>query len=161
VGCLKQCARHRRQHEKGDEEADTAIRDERAGKHYRKDCALVSKLLAHETGDGLHRPAVVHELSEQRTEQEYRKELRDELRRTAHERLRPVSEEGFSRGRRRNKRDSRGEQKDAPAAKRKPYEKPKGCENTKKTHASDLLQQNVEVDGRLLADVVGFRADKG
>jgi len=118
----------------------------------------VPKLLTHETGDGLHRPAVVHELSEQRTEQEYRKELRDELRRTAHECLRPVGEEGLSCGCRRDKRDSRGEQKDAPAAKRKPNEKPKGCENSEKT--SDLLQQNVEVDGRLLADVVGFRADE-
>jgi len=119
------------------------------------------KLLTHETGNGLHRPAVVHELSEQRTEQEYRKELRDELRGAAHERLRPVSEEGFARGRCRNKRDSRGEQEDAPATKRKPNEKPKGCEYSKKTHVSDLLQQNVQIDRGALADILPIGLQKG
>ena len=121
----------------------------------------MAELFTHEAGDGLHRPAVIHELSEQRTEQENRKELRDELRGAAHERLRPVGEEGFSCGRSRNQCDSRGEQKYAPAAKRKPDQKPKGCKYTEKTHASDLLQQNVEVDRRLLAYVVSVGAEKG
>jgi hypothetical protein len=72
-----------------------------------------------------------------------------------------VSEEGFARGRCRNKRDSWGEQKDTPATKRKPNEKPEGCEYSKKTHMSDLLQQNVQIDRGALADILPIGLQKG
>ena len=72
-----------------------------------------------------------------------------------------MGEEGLSGGRGRDKRDSRGEQKDAPATKRKPNEKAEGCEYSKKTHMSDLLQQNVQIDRGALADILPIGLQKG
>ena len=80
----------------------------------------MSELGAHEVGNGLHGPAVIHELPEQRAEDKYREELGDKSCGAAHEGLRPVGEQGFTRERRSEQRDSRREEKYAPAAEREP-----------------------------------------
>src|SRR4029077_15754481 len=95
---------------------------------------LGSQFLAHEIGDGLHRPAIVHKLSEQRAEQEYREELRDERRCGAHECLRPMGEEGLLRGGGGQQRYGRCKEKHAPAAEGKPDKTPKSGEYSKQTH---------------------------
>jgi hypothetical protein len=94
----------------------------------------VPKLFTHEIGDGLHGSAVVHEFSEQGAEQEYREELRDELRRAAHESLGPMGKKGFPRGGGRHQGNSRGEEKHAPASKRKPDKKSERSQYTGETH---------------------------
>ena len=81
VGGAKQRMRHRREHEEGDEQADAAIGDERAGEHDRQHGALGAEPLGHEGRDRRHRAAVLHQLAEQRAEQKNREELHDELRR--------------------------------------------------------------------------------
>ena len=89
---------HRRQHEERDEQADAAVGDHRAGQDHRQHGAVRAQSLGHEAGDRLHGAAVVHELSEQRPEQEQWKELGQETRGTAHERLGPVREQGLACG---------------------------------------------------------------
>jgi Spy/CpxP family protein refolding chaperone len=80
VGGLEQALRHGDQDEEGDEQADAAIGDAGAGESHGEDRPRRSELLAHESGDGFDRAAVVHQLAEQGAEQKERKELRKELR---------------------------------------------------------------------------------
>ena len=95
--------RHRRDHEEGDEQADAAIGDDRSAQNDRENGALRAELLGHEIGDRRHRAAVLHQLAEQRAEQEERKELGQKAGRAAHERLRPVGEQRLPRKKRRRR----------------------------------------------------------
>ena len=75
----EQLLRHRGEHEEGDEQADAAIGDERAGEHDRQHgAALRPSRSRHEARDRRDRAAVLHQLAEQGAEQEQRKELREE-----------------------------------------------------------------------------------
>ncbi len=113
--CAKQFVRHWREHEKRDEKADAAVGDQRARENHGKYRALRTQAFGHVLGDRRYRAAVFHQLAEQRAKKKDRKELHDEARRTAHERLRPMGEQrlaGQSGG------QDRGEQEqaaDAPA----------------------------------------------
>src|SRR5262245_43877240 len=88
VGGFEQALRHGNEDEKGDEQADTAIGDDGAGKSHGTEPPRRSELLGH-----FDRAAVVHQLAEQGTEQKERKELREELRGSAHEGLGPMGKE--------------------------------------------------------------------
>jgi hypothetical protein len=90
VGGAEQLLRHRRQYEKGDEETDAAVGDHRARENHSEYGVACAQTLRHEARDRFHGAAVVHELAEQRAEQEQRKELREKLRGVAHERLCPM-----------------------------------------------------------------------
>ena len=76
----EQVLRHGRDHEEGDEEADAAVGDDRSAQNDRENGALRAELLGHEIGDRRHRAAVLHQLAEQRAEQEEREELGEEAR---------------------------------------------------------------------------------
>ena len=117
-GGAKQRMRHRREDEEGDEQADAAIGDERAGQHHGENHAPLAERFGHEVGDRRDRAAVLHQLAEHGAEQKQRKELRQKPRGTAHEDLRPVAPAAArppnSRG---NQRGGRRKQQHAPAAK--------------------------------------------
>ena len=66
------------EHEEGDEQADAAVGDERAGQHHRQHRAARAELSRSCSGDRGDRAAVLHQLAEHRAEQEQRKELREE-----------------------------------------------------------------------------------
>jgi len=84
--------------------------------------APLSEALYHEVGNGRDRAAVLHELSEQRTEQKQRDELRQETRGAAHEGLRPVGKQRLACERSGQQGGRRSEQKHAPAAECEPYQ---------------------------------------
>ncbi len=115
-GGAKQRMRHRREHEEGDEQADAAIGDQRAGENHRQHGPLGPEPLGHEGRDRRHRAGVLHQLAEQRAEQKDREELHDELGGARHERLRPVREHRLPRQPRGDDRGRGREQKNAPAA---------------------------------------------
>jgi hypothetical protein len=76
----------------------------------------------HELRNGGDRATVVHQLAEQRTKQEQRKELRNEACGRTHEGLGPVGEQWIARESRRDQcRDGR-QPEHAPAAKSQPDE---------------------------------------
>src|SRR5579871_1313401 len=112
-------------------------------------------------GDRGDRSAIVHELAEQRAEQKYREELRDELRSAAHESLRPMGEQGLSGESSSDDRDKRRKEQHAPPAEREPDQKAKGNDDSDETHGSDLLQEDIQVDRRALADVLAVGAKEG
>src|SRR5262249_38077876 len=130
----EQFSRHRRQDEKGNKQAHAAIGDQCASKYNGQDRPLVPELGAHEIGDGLHRSAVVHELSEQCTKEKYRKELRHELCCAYHESLRPVGEHWLSGEGRSQERYGRREKEHTPSAKREPDQQAEGNEDSDEAH---------------------------
>jgi hypothetical protein len=107
--------RHRRQHEERDEEADAAVGHHGAREHDRQDRMTRAQLLDDEVRDRLGGAAVIHELAEQRAEQEQGKELTEKLRRAGHERLRPMGEQGLPRERRHDERCRGRQEENAPA----------------------------------------------
>ena len=122
----EQRLRHRRQHEERDEQADAAVGDQRAGEHDREHRALRPEPLGHEARDRRHRAAVLHQLAEQRAEQEQREELHEESRRRAHEGLRPVGEQRLARDGGGDQRRGGRQHQHAPAAKGQPDEQRRG-----------------------------------
>jgi hypothetical protein len=68
IRCPKQRLSHRRQHEKGDEEAHSPIGDERACEYTRQHRVARSQLIHHELGDGRDRAAVLHQFTEHGSE---------------------------------------------------------------------------------------------
>ena len=124
VGGLEQALPHGNENEEGDEQADAAIGDDRAGESHREDGPRRSELLGHEFGDGFDRAAVVHQLAEQGAEKKERKELREELRGAAHEGLGPMGKERLACRGSSNEGGGRSQQQHAPAAIGQPDEKP-------------------------------------
>ena len=108
----------------------------------------------HEARDRSHGAAVVHELAEQRAEQEQGKELRQELRGTSHECLRPMGEQRLPRKGGREKRRGGRQQENAPAAIGEPDQQSESDQDAQETHRSALRQQHVEIGGRAVTDVV-------
>jgi len=100
----------------------------------REDHAARPQLLGHEIGDRGDRPRVFHQLAEQGAEQKERKELGEEPRPAAHERLGPVGEDGLARDERRDDRGDRREQKNAPAFEGEPDQDAEADENPQKAY---------------------------
>ena len=124
VGSLEQALRHGDENEEGDEQAHAAIGDDGAGESHSEDRTRRPELFGHESGDGFHRAAVVHQLAEECAEEKKRKELREELGGAAHEGFRPMGKQRLSRRGSRDEGRGRRQQQHAPAAIGQPDEKP-------------------------------------
>ena len=77
-----------------------------------------------------------------------------------HEHLGQVRKQRLAAEQRGNERCKRRQQKHAPAAKSEQDEQGEPDEEAEKTHASALRQQDVEIGGRLPADVGTVRGEK-
>lgn len=130
----KQRLRHRNDDKEGDEQADAAVGDQRACEHDREDDPAFAQAPGDEARDRSDRAAVVHELSEHGAEQKNRKELREKLRRTTHEGLRPVGKQWLATEGCGHQRTERREQQHAPAAEGETDQQSKPDENAEKTH---------------------------
>src|SRR5262249_57294197 len=75
---------------KAKKKQNPAISDDRSRQHDGKHRMLRAQFFRHETSDRRNRPAVLHQLSEYRSEQKKRKELAQKCRSAAHEGLCPV-----------------------------------------------------------------------
>ena len=106
VGFAEEGNGHRRQYEEGDEEADATVGHSGASKDHRKDRAAGTQFRRHVARNGANRAAVVHQLPEQRAEQENREELCDEACRCFHEGLCPVGQQRLAGNARSHERGS-------------------------------------------------------
>jgi hypothetical protein len=75
------------------------------------------------------------------------KKLHDEAPGASHECLRPVSEQRLSGQSRRKDGGGGREKKNAPAAIGEPDQKAESHKDAEKSHASDLFQQRVDIEG--------------
>ena len=105
-------------------------------------------------------PEILHQLAEQRAQQEQGEELRHELRGVEHEGLRPARKQRLGCKSRGDQASHRREQKDAPPAEGKENEKSERDKDAQKTHGSELRQELVDVQRRRLAKVVAMRDQK-
>src|SRR5262249_20257770 len=123
---------------KGDEEADPAISHKSAGEYNCQHGAARTESHAHETCDGGHRPAVLHELSKQRAEEKNRKELHDEAGGHPHKRLGPIGEQRLSGQSRGKEGGGRRQQQHAPPSVREKNQETESGQNAKESHAQIL-----------------------
>ena len=138
---------HRSDDEEGDEQADAAIGDESTGKHHCQHRAFGAEAFGHKIGDGCYGAAVFHQLAEQGAEEKDREELHDEACGASHEGLRPMGEQWLAGQSRREDGGGGREKQNAPAAIGEPDQKTERDKNAQKSHASDLFQQGVDIEG--------------
>ena len=106
-------------------------------------------------GNDGYRTAILHQFAEERTEQEKRKELRQKACRTSHEGLRPVRQQRLPAEQCGDKRGGRRQEEDAPAPEGEPDEEAESDQDAEEPHASDLFQQDVQIERRGTAEVGG------
>jgi hypothetical protein len=152
--------RHWGEDKEGDEQANAAIGDEGAGEHDRQHGAPWTETIGHEIGDGRYRAAVLHQLAEQGAEEKNREELDDEASGAPHEGLRPMGEQRFSGQSGGENRRSRSEQKNAPTPVGEKDQEAETDENAEKSHASNSLQENVDIERRAAPDVLRMPLQK-